>query len=188
MDDPDEILFDAEERMDGAIEAFRRELGGIRTGRAHPSLIENLEVDYFGAMTPVKQLGSINTPEARLLVVQVWDRNAVRPIEKAIQAAPGLGINPAIDGQTIRLPIPPLSEDRRKSLVRLVHQKAEEARVSVRNVRRQALDSLRKAQKDGSVSEDELRRHEETAQKLTDSHIATIDESAARKETDLLEI
>jgi ribosome recycling factor len=187
MDDPEEILLDSEVRMDGAIDAFRRELNGIRTGRAHPSLIENLEVDYYGTSTPMKQLGSINAPEPRMLTVQVWDRNAVHPIEKAIQASP-LGINPAIDGQLIRLPIPPLSEERRKAMVRLVHQKAEEARVAVRNVRRSGLDALRKAQKDGGVSEDDLRRHEEALQKQTDSHVALIDQEAARKETDLLEI
>lgn len=187
MDDPDEILLDAEERMDGAIKAYARELTGVRTGRAHAGLVDSIEVDYFGAMTPLKQLASINTPEARLIQIQVWDRSAVKAIEKAIQTS-SLGLNPAVDGQVIRLPIPPLSQDRRKELVRLVHQKTEDARVAVRNVRRSALDSLRKAQKGGNFSEDELRRYEDDVQALTDKHIADIDGEASRKEADLLEI
>jgi ribosome recycling factor len=187
MADPDEILLDADSRMDGAVEALRRELGGVRTGRAHPSLIENLQVDYYGAHTPLRQLGNIGAPEARLLTVQVWDKGAVRAIEKALQTS-DLGLNPAIDGQLIRLPIPPLTEQRRKDMVKLVHHKTEEARVSVRNVRRHAHEELRKAEKGGEISQDDLRRNEEELQKITDGHIATIDAEGKKKEADLLEV
>jgi ribosome recycling factor len=185
--DPDEILLDADEKMDGAVQALRRELNGVRTGRAHPSLIETLPVDYYGAMTPLKQLGSINAPEARLLTIQVWDRGAVRAIEKAIQSS-DLGLNPAIDGQTVRLPIPALTEQRRRDLVKLVHNKTEEARVAVRNVRRHHHDELRKIEKDGHVSQDDLRRHEEELQKMTDTHIGIIDAEGKKKEAELLEV
>ena len=187
MVDPDDILLGADERMDGAVQTLKRELNGVRTGRAHPSLIESLPVDYYGASTPLKQLGTINAPEPRMLTIQVWDRGAVRAIEKAIQSS-DLGLNPAIDGQLIRLPIPPLTEQRRKDLVKLVHNKTEESRVAVRNVRRHAHDELRKAEKDGQVSQDDLKRHEDELQKLTDQHISTIDGESKRKETELLEV
>jgi ribosome recycling factor len=185
--DPDEILLDADDKMEGAVQALRRELNGVRTGRAHPSLIETLSVDYYGAMTPLKQLGSINAPEARLLTIQVWDRGAVRAIEKAIQSS-DLGLNPAVDGQIIRLPIPPLTEQRRKDMVKMVHNKTEEARVAVRNVRRHHHDELRKAEKDGHVSQDDLRRNEEELQRITDRHIAVIDTEGKKKEAELLEV
>jgi ribosome recycling factor len=187
MSDPDEILLDADDRMDGAVQALRRELNGVRTGRAHPSLVEGLSVDYYGAHTPLKQLGNVTAPESRLLAIQVWDRGAVKAIEKAIQAS-DLGLNPAIDGQTIRLPIPALTEQRRKELVKLVHHKLEESRVAVRNVRRHAHEELRKAEKDGGMSQDDLKRREEELQKMTDSHIATIDSEGKKKEADLLEV
>jgi ribosome recycling factor len=187
MADPDEILLGADERMDGAVQALKRDLNGVRTGRAHASLIETLVVDYYGASTPLKQLGTINSPEPRMLTVQVWDRSAIKAIEKAIQSS-DLGLNPAIDGQLIRLPFPPLTEQRRKDLVKLVHHKTEESRVAVRNVRRHAHDELRKAEKDGGVSQDDLKRHEDELQKLTDAHIATIDAEGKRKEAELLEV
>ena len=187
MPDPDEILLDAADRMESAISSLKHQLSGIRTGRAHPSLVEGLEVDYFGAATPLKQLGTINAPEPRLLTVQVWDRGAVQSVVKAFQAS-DLGLNPAIDGQLLRLPIPPLTEQRRKEFVKLVHTKAEEGRVAVRNVRRHAHDELRKAEKDGAISQDELKRHEEELQKLTDAHIASIDAESKKKEAELLEV
>lgn len=186
-DDPEEILLAADERMDGAVQALRRELNGVRTGRAHPSLIETLTVEYYGAPTPLKQLGSINAPEARLLSIQVWDRSAVNPIVKAIQSS-DLGLNPSIDGQTIRLPIPPLTEQRRKDMVKQVHHKTEDARVAVRNVRRHAHEELRRLEKDGGLSQDELKRHEEELQKITDRHIAVVDQEGKKKEADLLEV
>jgi len=187
MVDAEDVMLGADERMDGAVDALRRELTGVRTGRAHPSLIETMSVDYYGATTPLKQLGTINAPEARLLTIQVWDRGAVRAIEKAIQSS-DLGINPAIDGQTIRLPFPPLTEQRRKELVKMVHNKAEEARVAVRNVRRHTHDELRKAEKDGGLSQDELKRQEDELQKITDGHIAVVDREAKKKEGELLEV
>ena len=186
-EDPDEVLLGADDRMDSAVKALQRELGGIRGGRAHPSLLENLHVDYYGANTPLKQLGTINTPEARLLTIQVWDRGAVKAIEKAIQSS-DLGLNPAIDGQIIRLPFPPLTEQRRKELVKVVHHKTEESRVAVRNVRRHAHDELRRLEKDGHSSQDELKRHEEELQKITDRHIATVDAEGKKKEAELLEL
>jgi ribosome recycling factor len=187
MDDPDEILLDADERMDGAVSALKRDLNGIRTGRAHPSLLESLVVDYYGAATPLRQLGSVSAPEARLLTIQVWDRGAVKAVEKAIQSS-DLGLNPAVDGQLLRLPIPPLTEQRRRELVKVVHNKTEDARVAVRNVRRHAHDELRRLEKDGVVSQDELRRHEEDLQKLTDQHVATVDTEGKKKEGELLEV
>ncbi len=187
MADPDEILLDAEERMDGAVVSFKRELNGVRSGRAHASLIENLAVDYYGAITPLRQLGTINSPEPRMLTIQVWDRGAIKAIEKAIQSS-DLGLNPAVDGQLLRLPFPPLTEARRKELVKHVHGKTEDSRVSVRNVRRHGHDELRKMEKEGSCSQDDLKRYEDELQKLTDRHIAAIDAEGKRKEAELLEI
>jgi ribosome recycling factor len=187
MASPEEILFDAEERMDGAVDALKRELNGIRTGRAHPSLIENMHIEYYGATTPLRQLAAINAPEARLLTIQVWDKGAVKAVEKAIQSS-DLGLTPAIDGQVIRLPFPPLTEQRRRDLVKMVHHKTEEGRVAVRNVRRHSHEQLRHAERDGHCSQDELKRLEEELQKLTDGHIARIDAEGKRKEADLLEV
>ena len=187
MADPDDIMLDAEMRMDGAVEAFRRELAGVRTGRAHPSLIEGLQVDHYGQTQPLNQIGTINAPEARLLTVQVWDAGAVQSVVKAIQTS-DLGLNPNIDGQLIRLPIPQLTEERRREFVRRVHQKAEEARVAVRNVRRHTHDDLRKGERDGDMTQDDLRDYESDLQKLTDSHTDLIDEAMKRKEEELLEL
>ena len=187
MADPDEILLDAEERMDGAVEAFRRELASMRTGRAHPSLIEHLAVEHYGQTQPLNQLGTINAPEARLLAIQVWDAGAVQPVVKAIQTS-DLGLNPSVDGQLIRLPIPQLTEERRREFVRLVHQKAEDARVAARNVRRHAHDDLRKGERAGDLTQDDLYQYEHDLQKLTDAHIELIDEEGKRKEEELLEI
>ena len=187
MADPEEILLDADERMEGAVISFKRELNGVRSGRAHASLIENLPVDYYGAITPLRQLGTINSPEPRMLTIQVWDRGAVKAIEKAIQSS-DLGLNPAVDGQLLRLPFPPLTEARRKELVKHVHGKTEDSRVSVRNVRRHVHDELRKMEKEGSCSQDDLKRYEDDLQKLTDRYVAAIDAEGKRKEAELLEI
>ncbi len=187
MADPAEVLLDADERMDSAVETLKRELNGVRTGRAHPSLIENLPVDYYGAMTPLKQLGTIAAPEPRMLSVQVWDRGAIKAVEKAIQTS-DLGLNTAVDGQTLRLPFPPLTEQRRKDMVKLVHNKTEESRVAIRNVRRHAHDELRKSEKSGDLSEDDLKRSETDLQAITDQHILTVDTEGKRKEAELLEI
>lgn len=187
MADPDEIMLDAELRMDGAVEAFGRELAGVRTGRAHPSLIEGLQVEHYGQTQALNQLGTINAPEARLLAVQVWDAGAVQSVVKAIQTS-DLGLNPNIDGQLIRLPIPQLTEERRREFVRLVHQKAEDARVAVRNVRRHTHDDLRKGERAGDLTQDDLRDYEGDLQKLTDAHTGRIDEAMKRKEEELLEL
>lgn len=187
MADPEELLLEASERMDGAIQSLQRELAGIRTGRAHAGLIESLSVEYYGTPTPLNQLGSINTPEARLLTIQVWDRSAVSSIEKAIRQS-DLGLNPATEGQIIRLPIPPLTEQRRKDMVKQVHTKAEEAKVAIRNVRRHTMDALRKAEKDEGLSKDDTKRHEDELQKLTDAHTGRVDDELKRKEADLLEV
>ena len=187
MADPDEIMLDAELRMDGAVEAFRRELAGVRTGRAHPSLIEGLQVEHYGQTQALNQLGTVNAPEARLLSVQVWDAGAVQSVVKAIQTS-DLGLNPNIDGQLIRLPIPTLTEERRREFVRLVHQKAEDARVAVRNVRRHTHDDLRKGERAGDMTQDDLRDYETDLQKLTDDHTGLIDEAMKRKEEELLEL
>ncbi|HET7738348.1 MAG TPA: ribosome recycling factor [Tepidiformaceae bacterium] len=187
MADPDEILLDAADRMDSAIQALKRELSGLRSGRAQPSLVEGLEVEYYGAVTPLKQLGTINAPEARLITVQVWDRGAVQAIVKAIQAS-DLGLNPQIDGQLLRLPIPALTEQRRRDLVKIVHSRAEESRVAIRNVRRHVHDELRKIEKDHLISQDDLKRHEDDLQKLTDQHVSLVDAEAKRKEAELLEV
>ena len=187
MADVEEILLDAEMRMDGAVDALRRELNGVRTGRAHPSLLEHLQVEYYGTTTPLNQLGTVNAPEARLLTIQVWDNGAVQAINKAIQAS-DLGLTPAIDGQLIRLPIPPLTEDRRKEMVRVVHGKMEDARIAMRNVRRHAMDELRKSEKNGELTKDDLRRYEDELQKLTDKHVEIVDLEGKKKEADLLEV
>lgn len=184
--DSDTVLLEAEEKMDGAVEALRRDLNGVRSGRAHPSLIESMPIDYYGAMTPLKQLGTINAAEARLLTIQVWDKGAVKAIEKAIRTS-DLGLNPSIDGQLIRLPFPALTEQRRKDLVKVVHNKTEEARISIRNVRRNVHDELRKVEKAGGISEDALKASEEELQRITDRHIATVDQEGKRKEAELLE-
>jgi len=146
-----------------------------------------LPVDYYGATTPLKQLGTISAPEARMLQIQVWTAAPSGPSRRRFQTS-DLGLNPAIDGQTLRLPFPPLTEQRRRDLVKLVHSKTEEARVAVRNVRRHVHDELRKAQKEGDVSEDDLKRNEEELQKLTDAHIAKIDAEGRKKEAELLEV
>ena len=184
--EPEEILLEAEDRMDQSIVALQRELGGIRTGRAHPSLVELLQVEHYGQQQPLNQLATIGTPEARLISIQVWDAGAVQSIVKAIQLSE-LGLNPSVDGQLIRLPIPALTEERRRDLVRVVHQKVEDARVSVRNVRRNAHDTLRKAEQQKELTQDELRDNEQELQELTDKHVTSIDELGVVNEKDLLE-
>lgn len=186
-DDPDEVLLDCAEKMDGAVQSLRRDLAGVRTGRAHSGLIEGLMVDYYGTQTPLNQLGSINVPEARMLTVQVWDRSAVPAIEKAIRQS-DLGLNPSVDGQLLRLPIPPLTEDRRKDMVKRVHSMAEDAKVAIRNVRRHGMESLRKSEKEDGVSKDDIKRYEEELQKLTDDHVGSVDEELKRKEAELLDV
>jgi len=183
----EETLADAEQRMGKAIEALRRELATIRTGRAQPALVEHLRVDYHGTPTPLNQLASIAAPEARLLTIQPWDKGSMGAIERAIQTS-DLGLNPTNDGNVIRLVIPQLTEERRKELVKVVHRKVEEGRVAVRNVRRDCLEELRRLQRDKEVSEDEERRAQDQLQKLTNRFVAEADQVGREKEQELLEV
>ncbi len=183
----DKELTAVEDRMQKAVEALQRELATIRAGKATTSLLDNIRVDYYGTPTPVKQVASIAAPEPRLLVVQPWEKNLLQPIAKAIQAS-DLGLNPQDDGQVLKIPIPALNEERRKDLVKHTHKMAEEGRVAVRNIRRDANDHFKKAQKDGSVSEDDARRAMDQIQKLHDKHIAQIEESVKKKEEEVMEV
>ena len=176
---------DLERRMAGAVEALKHDLGGLRTGRASTTLLEPVTVEVYGSHMPINQVATVTAPEPRLLSVQVWDKSNVGPVDKAIRSA-GLGLNPIVDGQTLRLPIPDLTEERRKELAKLVGQYAEKARIAARNVRRDGMDSLKIDEKKGEISEDERKRREGDVQKLTDSTIAEIDTAAAAKEKEIL--
>ncbi len=183
----DDVLADAKNRMGKAVEALRKELATIRTGRAHPGLIEHLRVDYYGAPTPLNQLATISVPEPRLLVIQPWDRQSLGAIEKAIHKA-DLGLNPINDGNIIRLAIPQLTEERRKELVKVVRKKVEEGRVAVRNVRRDCHDELRRLQREKEVSEDAQYRGQDELQKVTDGFIQEIERVGEEKEAELLAV
>lgn len=176
---------DLERRMHGAVEALKGDLGGLRTGRAMASLLDPVTVEVYGAHMPLNQVATVSAPESRLLSVQVWDKSNVGPADKAIRSA-GLGLNPIVDGQTLRIPIPDLTEERRKELAKLAGQYAEKARVAARNVRRDGMESLKTDEKKGVYSEDERKRHETEVQKLTDSTIAEIDAAASAKEKEIL--
>src|SRR5213078_2347948 len=176
---------DLKRRMHGAVEALRHDLAGLRTGRASTALLDPIHVEVYGANMPLNQVATVSAPEPRLLSVQVWDKSNVGPVEKAIRNA-GLGINPITDGTHIRLPIPDLTEERRKELAKLAHQYAEKARVAVRNVRRDGMDHLKQDEKKHGISEDERKRLEHEVQKLTDDTIKEIDEAAAAKEKEIL--
>ena len=183
----DSILQEAESKMDKSVDAFQRELATIRTGRANPALIDKVNVPYYGTPTPLNQLAQISAPEPRLLVVQVYDRSQLGAVEKAIRDS-GLGLNPANDGAVIRVPIPALTEDRRREYVRMVKQKAEEARVAIRNVRRDELHRVQQREKAGEVPEDTARSAQERLQKVTDAHVARVDAIASRKEAEVMEV
>ncbi len=176
---------DLKRRMHGAVEALKHDLAGLRTGRASTALLDPVHVEVYGSNMPLNQLATVSVPEARMISVQVWDRSNVGPVEKAIRSA-GLGLNPISDGQVIRLPIPELTEERRKELAKLVGQYAEKARVAVRNVRRDGMDHLKQDEKKHEISEDERRRLEQEVQGLTDHTIKEVDEAAAAKEKEIL--
>lgn len=178
---------DAESRMHKAVESARSELAKIRTGKASPSLLDSVRVNYYGASVPLKQVASISTPEARLISLQPFDKGLVAEIEKAILKA-DLGLNPQNDGNSIRIPIPPLNEERRQDLVRLCHKLAEEGRIAIRNVRRDVNEHLRKEKKDGKISEDDEKKLEKEIQKLTDAQIGQIDDILKRKEAEIMEV
>ena len=180
-------LAEASAKMDKAIGVLKDELGGIRTGRATPALLSRIVVDYYGTMVPIQQLASFSVPEPRTLMISPFDKNAISAMEKAIMAS-DLGITPGNDGSVIRLSFPPLTEERRKELIKLVHHRGEEARVAVRNIRRHSKDELEKLERDGGISEDDLVRSEKELQKLTDRHIAAVDEVVAHKDAELKEI
>ena len=176
---------DLERRMAGAVEALKHDLGGLRTGRAQTTLLDPVMVTVYGSSMPLNQVATVSAPEPRMLSVQVWDKSNVGPTDKAIRSA-GLGLNPIVDGQTLRLPIPDLTEERRKELAKLANQYAEKARIAVRNVRRDGMDSLKTDEKKGVFGEDDRKRHETEVQKLTDSTIADLDATAAAKEKEIL--
>jgi ribosome recycling factor len=182
-----EALADAEERMKGAITALEQNLATIRTGRASPVLVERLMVEYYGTPTPLQQLATISAPEPRLLTIKPFDPSSLKDIERGILAS-DLGLTPSNDGKLIRLNIPPLTEERRKELIKVVHHRLEEARVAVRNIRRAAHDDLREFEKEKVISEDDLKRGETDLQKLTDKYIEKVDEHGKRKEAEIKEI
>src|SRR4051794_37099214 len=182
-----EILADAERRMLRAVDAMEPDFQGLRTGRASTSLVERLHVDYYGTQTPLNQLASISVPEAHQIVIQPWDRGVLGAIEKAIQKS-DIGLVPNVDGTVVRLNIPPLTEDRRKDLVKSVHRRMEEARVEIRNLRRDAADELKKEERDGSVGTDESHRQLDQLQKTTDRWIGEIDRVGGVKEQEVLEV
>jgi len=176
---------DIERRMHGAVEALKHDLSGLRTGRANAALLDPITVEVYGSHMPINQVATVTAPEPRMISVQVWDKSNVGPVDKAIRSA-GLGLNPIVDGQTLRLPIPDLTEERRKELAKLVGQYAEKAKIAIRNVRRDGMDSLKADEKKGFISEDEHKRLETEVQKLTDSAIADVDATAATKEKEIL--
>jgi ribosome recycling factor len=183
----DDIFGDAERRMQKAVEVLKQDITSIRTGRANASLVERITVDYYGTPTPINQVASISVAEARLLIIQPWDRKLLVDIEKAIQKS-DLGINPNNDGQVIRLAIPPLNEERRRDMVKTLHKKLDEHKVAIRNIRRDAHDKLRDREKKKEISEDELKRNAERLQKLTDRFIDEMDKVGKSKELEILEV
>jgi ribosome recycling factor len=182
-----DLFEDAERRMQKAVDTLKQDINAIRTGRANAALIERITVDYYGTPTPINQVASITIPEARLLVIQPWERKLLVDIEKAIQKS-DLGINPTNDGQVIRLAIPPMSEERRRDLVKALHKKLDEHKVALRNIRRDLHDKLRDREKKKEVSEDELKRSTERLQKLTDRYVEEMDKVGKAKEVEILEV
>ena len=174
-------------RMDGALEALNKEFAGLRTGRASAHLLDQIKVQAYGSTMPLTQVGTVNVPEPRMITVQVWDRGLVREVEKSIRDA-GLGLNPASDGQLVRVPIPELSQERRTELSKIAHKYAEQARVAVRNVRRDGMEFLKKQEKDGKISEDEHRKLHDEMQKLTDDHVKKVDDALAAKEKEIMQV
>ena len=183
----DPIVKDLRRRMEGTLEVLRKEYGGLRTGRASASLLEPVQVDAYGSHMPLNQVGTVSVPEPRMLSVQVWDRSMVKAVEKAIREA-GLGLNPQTEGQVIRVPIPDLSEERRRELSKVAAKYAEQARVAVRNVRRDGLEPLKKQEKDGEISQDQHRKLQTEIQHLTDEYVKKVDEILHQKEKEILQV
>jgi ribosome recycling factor len=182
-----DVYSEARNRMKGALQALEEDLAGIRTGRANPALVEKLPVEYYGAPTPLQQLASIGVPEPRQLLIRPFDPSTVRDIERAILAS-DLGLTPNSDGKTIRLNLPPLTEERRRELVKIVKNRVEEARVAIRNVRRDSIKDLREFEDEKLISEDDLKRGEEELQKITDGFIEEVNQTGERKETEIMEV
>ena len=187
MNDIEETLRHGEQRNNNSIEALKKELNAFRTGRANPLLLENVMVDYYGTLTPLNQLASISVPEARLIIVQPWDLQSVSPIEKSIQQT-GSGLNPVVDGNLLRISIPPLTEDRRKEMVKQIKQRIESGKVEVRNIRREGIEQLRRLEKTKEISQDESRRGQDQIQKITDSYVNQIDALGEEKEKEVMEV
>ncbi len=178
---------DIKRRMEGALEVLHSEFSGLRTGRASTSLLDHISVEAYGQPTPLNQVGTVGVPEPRLLTVQVWDKSLVSVVEKAIRDS-DLGLNPSSDGQLVRIPIPPLSEERRVELSKIAGRYAEEAKVAVRNVRRHAMDDLKKAEKDGDISQDEHRDYDGEVQELTDDYVKKMDDALHNKEQEIMQV
>lgn len=187
MTDFSEIRNDTKTRMDKTLDALKADFGSLRAGRAHVSLLDGIMVEAYGSMTPLSQVGTVSVPDARTLSISVWDRNLAKSVEKAIMES-DLGLNPSSDGQLIRIPIPPLSEERRKELSKVAGKYAEGAKVAVRNIRRDALDEIKKLKKDNLISEDEEKRFETEIQKLTDDATKKADELLSQKEKDIMQV
>lgn len=183
----DNLLKDLRRRMDGAVEVLRKEFGGLRTGRASASLLEPVHVSAYGGNVPLNQLANVSVPEPRMITVQVWDRAMVKAVDKAIREA-GLGLNPQTEGQVMRIPIPDLNEERRRELTRVTAKYAEQARVSVRNIRRDGVELLRRREKDSEISQDQQRKLQQEVQHLTDGFIKRIDEALAQKDKEILQV
>lgn len=183
---PAKMLADLEEKMKRSLEHTRHELAVIRTGRANPALVEDVKVDYYGVPTPLKQMASITVPDPRTIVVEPWDKGMLKAVEKAIQAS-GLGLNPSNDGRAVKVPLPPLSAERREELVKLARKKAEEGRVAIRNLRRDAVEECKRREKEGTISEDESKKLQKEIQELTDRYIKKVDELLEHKEREIRE-
>ena len=184
---PEEVLAEVSRKMDRSVEALRHELGSLRTGRATPSLVENMMIDYYGSPTPLKQIASISAPDPQAILVQPWDKQSLRDIERGLIKS-DMGFNPTNDGNNITVPIPPLNTERRQEMVKLLKQKIEDGKVSVRNVRRDGMESLRNMERSKSISQDENRRAQDQLQKTTDGHTKTIDEVGSAKEAEIMQV
>lgn len=178
---------DLEKRMNGALDALKHEFGGLRTGRAHISLLEPVTIESYGAMMPLTQVGTVSTPESRMLAVQVWDKGNVSAVEKGIRNA-GLGLNPVVDGLTVRVPIPELTEERRVELTKVASGYAEQAKIAIRNVRRHGNDDAKAAEKDGDLSKDDVKKAEDDIQKLTDTYVKKVDERVSEKQQEIMQV
>ena len=184
---PEGVIEDTDRKMDRSIEALKRDLNSLRTGRATPSLVENVSVDYYGVPTPLKQIASISAPDARAIMVQPWDKQSMREIEKSLMKSE-MGFNPSNDGNIITVPIPSLNQERRQDMVRMLKRKLEEGKVSIRNVRRDSLETLRKLERDKAISQDQNRRAQDQLQKTTDDHTKTIDQVGTAKESEIMQV